>query len=137
MSSRYDSRIEAKIFLLTFSKFSKITFLNFKLFWWILAIGWYVIIVVYHYLDEGCVFREANSHFMNHYYKKHYMAIVFCAKMSLIEINLAQRRMVWRMPRERYDVHHHDFKQAAMLHPLYIDQVKNLKSFTLQNIWVI
>ena len=90
MSSRYDSRIEAKIFLLTFSKFSKMTFLNFKLFWWILAIGWYVIIVVYHYLDDGCVFREANSHFMNHYYKKHYMVIIFCAKMSLIEINLAQ-----------------------------------------------
>ena len=90
MSSRYDSGIEAKIFLLTFSKFNKMTFLNFKLFWWILAIGWYVIIVVYHYLDDGCVFREANSHFMNHYYKKHYMVIIFCAKMSLIEINLAQ-----------------------------------------------
>ena len=58
MSSRYDSRIEAKIFLLTFSKFNKMTFLNFKLFWWILAIGWYVIIVVYHYLDDGCIFRE-------------------------------------------------------------------------------
>ena len=93
MSSRYDSGIEAKIFLLTFSKFNKMTFLNFKLFWWILAIGWYVTIVVYHYLDDVCVFREANSHFMNHYYKKHYMAIIFCAKMSLIKINLAQRRI--------------------------------------------
>ena len=94
MSSRYDSGIEAKIFLLTFSKFNKMTFLNFKLFWWILAIGWYVIIVVYHYLHDACVFREANSHFMNHYYKKHYMALIFCAKMSLIKISLAQRRMV-------------------------------------------
>ena len=93
MSSRYDSRIEAKIFLLTFSKFNKMTFLNFKLFWWILAIGWYVIIVVYHYVDDGCVFREANSHFMNDYYRKHYMAIIFSAKMSLIEINLARRRI--------------------------------------------
>ena len=93
MSSRYDSRIEAKIFLLTFSKLNKMTFLNFKLFWWILPIGWYVIIVVYHYLDDGCVFRKANSHFMNHYYKKHYMALIFCAKMFLIEINLAQRRI--------------------------------------------
>ena len=69
------------------------TFLNFKLFWWILPIGWYVIIVVYHYLDDGCVFRKANSHFMNYYYKKHYMAMIFCAKMFLIEINLAQRRI--------------------------------------------
>ena len=93
MSSRYDSGIEAKIFLLTFSKFNKMTFLNFKLFWWILAIGWYVVIVVYHYLNDGWVFREANSHLMNHYYKKHYMAIIFCAKMSLIKINLAQRRI--------------------------------------------
>ena len=89
MSSRYDSRIEAKTFLLSFSKLNKLTFLNFKLFWWILAIGWYVIIVVYHYLDDGCVFREANSHFMNHYYKKHYMAIILCAKMSPTEMNLA------------------------------------------------
>ena len=86
-------RFEAKVFLLAFSKFSKMTFLNFKLFWWILAIGWYVIIVAYHYLDDRCVFREVNSHFMNHYYKKHYMAIIFCAKMSLIKINLAQRRI--------------------------------------------
>ena len=61
MSSRYDSRIEAKTFLLTFSKFNKLIFLNVKLIWWILAIGWYVIIAVYHYLDDGCVFREANS----------------------------------------------------------------------------
>ena len=95
MSSRYDSGIEAKIFLLTFSKFNKMTFLNFKLFWWILAIGWYVTIVVYHYLHDLCVFREANSHFMNHYYKKHYMAIIFYAKMSLIKINLTQRRIQW------------------------------------------
>ena len=95
MSSRYDSRIEAKTFLLTFSKFNKMTFLNFKLVWLILAIGRYVIIVVYYYLDDGCVFRKANSYFMSHYYKKHYMAIVFCAKMSLIEVNLAQRRIQW------------------------------------------
>ena len=86
-------RFEAKVFLLAFSKFSKMTFLNFKLFWWILAIGWYVTIVAYHYLHDVCVFREANSHFMNHYYKKHYMAIILCAKMSLNEINLAQRRI--------------------------------------------
>ena len=77
MSSKYDLRMRQRFFL------------NFKLFWWILAIGWYVIIVVYHYVDDGCVFREANSHFMNHYYRKHYMAIIFSAKMSLIEINLA------------------------------------------------
>ena len=89
MSSRYDSRIEAKTFLLSFSKLNNLTFLTFKLFWWILAIGWYGIIVVYHYLDDGCVFREANSHFMNNYYKKHYMAIILCAKMSPTEMNLA------------------------------------------------
>ena len=89
MSSTYDSRIEAKTFLLTFSKFNKLIFLNVKLIWWILAIGWYVIIAVYHYLDDGCVFREANSHLMNHYYKKHYIAMIFCAKMSPIEMNLA------------------------------------------------
>ena len=65
MSSRNDSRIEAKAFLLTFSKFNKLTFLNFKLFWWILAIEWYVIIAV------------------------HYMAIIFCAKMSPIKMNVA------------------------------------------------
>ena len=93
MCSRYDSRIDAKIFLLTFSKFTRMTFLNFKLFWWLLAIGWYVIIVVFHYLDDACVFREPNSHFMNHYYKKHCMAKIFCAKMSLIEINLDQRHI--------------------------------------------
>ena len=94
MSSRYDSRIEAKTFLLTFSKFNKLIFLNFKLIWSILAIGWYVIIAVYHYLDDGCVFREANSHLMNHYYKKHYMAIIFCAKMSPIEMNLASQNFL-------------------------------------------
>ena len=38
---------------------------------------------------------------------------------------------------ELCDVHHHDFRQTTMLHTLYIDQVKNLKIFTLHNIWAI
>ena len=70
MSTRYDSRIEEKIFLLLSLSSTRCVFSisNSSGGFWLF--GWYVIIVVYHYPDDGCGFREANAHFMSHYYKK-------------------------------------------------------------------